>query len=185
MFTKLEIVNNAFVELGTAPIDDLDEGTDQARAARAVWKLSLTATLRAHPWNFAVKRVKLSPTTTAPAFGFTYAYNKPADCLRVLSVNVRDYHLEGKQIVCNDASLQLRYIALVEDPTFFDACFAQTLAANIASKLAYPLTQSTSQQQAMWQMFVDFLRQAKSIDAQEEPTEDFFEEGSMVSARYV
>ena len=43
------------------------------------------ATLRGHPCNFAIKRVQLAASATAPIFGFSKAFDLPADYIRFLT----------------------------------------------------------------------------------------------------
>lgn len=184
--TKITIVNTALVGLGVAPIAAFppDEDTAQSRAAAAIWDITLEEELRAHPWNFAVKRALLARLVDAPAFGYASAYTVPADCLRVLEVSEDDYTIEDGQILCDaTGSIELRYIKQVTDVAKFDASFTGVLAAKIGAKLAYPLTQSTSQQQAQLDLYTFQLKQAKNIDAQEQPAEEF-EESVLITGRY-
>lgn len=184
MENQLEVVNNALIYLGEPPLQELGlEKPGASAAAGALWNGALKEVLRSHPWNFAVRRVQLAPLAVAPSYGFSYQYQRPADWLRTLETSARDYRHEGKLILCDASALNLRYIARIDDLTVWDALACAALARNLAAKLAYPLTQSTSLQQAQWEMYVALLNQARGVDAQEEPSEDF-EESSLITARY-
>jgi hypothetical protein len=172
MSTKLDIINSALVSLGIAPVQDLNE-TQQARSAAAFWDIVLRATLRSHPWNFAIKRALLAASGTAPAFGYTKAFPLPGDWLRTLeALDVDDYKQESGAILCNQTSLSLRYVAMIEDPARFDALFCDAMAGHLAAKLAYPMTQSTSQQSACWDAYKEILRLARSVDSLEDPPDE-------------
>lgn len=184
--TKISIINAALVSLGASPVSTLppDETTAQGTAAAAIWDATVEEELRAHPWNFAVKRASLPRLTDPPAFGYSSAYNLPVDCLRILECSERDYVVESGQILCDaTGSIGLRYITKVEDVTKWDALFAGALTARLQVKLAYPVTQSASQQQVQIDLYTFQQRQAKSVDAQEQPAEDF-EESSLITGRF-
>lgn len=178
---KLDIINTALVSLGAAPVQDLS-ATAASLAAATFWKVVLPATLRSHPWNFAVARRTLAPLADAPDHGYSAAFPLPADWIRTLSTSETDYKMEAGKIFCDATVLSLRYIAMVEDPARFDALFSDALAAHLAAKLAYPLTQSASQQAACWDAYKEILRLARSVDSLEEPADEI-EESSLITAR--
>jgi hypothetical protein len=179
MATKLTIINAALITLGKEPLATLDNSA-RATAALVFWDLARDELLRAHPWNFAMKRAVLPAVAepTAAAFGYASAYNLPADCLRLCECSAADYTLESGQVLCNTSgSLQVRYVARVEDATRYDASAAAALGSLLASYLAYPLTQSASQQEMQYKIFTEKIRLARGIDAQEQPSEEFEEAG--------
>ena len=57
---KLVIANGALLRLGASKINALDEQTDSARACSQWIDPVRREALRAHPWNFALKRKKLN-----------------------------------------------------------------------------------------------------------------------------
>ena len=178
---KLDIINSALVSLGAPAVQDLEAST-ASKAAAAFWPLSLAATLRSHPWNFAVARRTLAPLAAAPDHGYNHAFPLPSDWIRTLSTSEDDFKMEGGKILCNATTLQLRYIAMVKDPARFDALFSDALAAHIAAKLAYPLTKSASQADVCWNAYKEILRLARSVDSLEEPADEF-DESSLLTAR--
>lgn len=182
MATKLSVINTALVALGKEPLQVFDQSA-RCVAALTFWDIARDEALRGHPWNFAMKRASLPRLAQAPAFGYVSAYNLPADCLRVCESSDPDYALEAGQILCNSTgNILLRYIARIEDVTKWDALFAATMASILASYLAYPITQSTSQQELQYKIFQERLREARSVDAQEQPAEEF-EESSLITVR--
>ncbi|MCP6417776.1 hypothetical protein NL482_26825, partial [Klebsiella pneumoniae] len=76
----------ALLALGAHPINSFDENTDHARLCSNLYPTVRNKLLRAHPWNCVVKRVVLSPVSTAPVFGFRFQFALPGDLLRVLSI---------------------------------------------------------------------------------------------------
>lgn len=139
---------------------------------------------RMHPWNSCMKRVNLTPTTTTPAFGYTYSFALPADCLRVDSVNNKpDYRREGKFLLSNNSTLSLRYIAEIIDPSQLDSMLTDAIAHYIAYSMAYDVTQSDTARQTMYKGFQESLKQAKSADSKENPAQVLDAE-YLLSARF-
>lgn len=84
--SKLDIWNLAVTRIGHEPISEEGENTKAGRLCRLHYPLVLDACLRAHPWNFAVRRAELAALTTVPGFEFTAAFALPTDpyCLKVI-----------------------------------------------------------------------------------------------------
>lgn len=180
--TKLTIINAAIITLGKEPLGTLDNSA-RATAALAFWDLARDEALRAHPWNFAMKRALLPRNAQGPVFGFASSYNLPPECLRLCECGESDYTLEDGQILCNaTGSLAVRFISRVEDVTRYDASFAAALSSLLSSYLAYPITQSTTQQELQYKIFQEKVRVARGVDAQEQPAEEF-EESSLILVR--
>lgn len=57
---NLEVANNALIRLGAKKISSLTEDSDRARLCNSFIHSVRKQTLRAHPWNVALKRAKLS-----------------------------------------------------------------------------------------------------------------------------
>lgn len=166
----VELVNNALVELGeTNLITDIAENTKAAILANQKYASVRDAVLRAYPWNCALKRQALGPTSPAPVYGWTYAFQLPATCLRVLALEMLDdeWDVEGRTIVANSNAINIKFIQRVEDVNLFDALLAEAISSRIAHALSYGLTQSASMREAMWENYRAKLREARSIDAQE------------------
>lgn len=154
-----DIANRALQLLGATSILNLTDNTPEARECTRCYDPCRLAELRVHPWNFAKTRAALAPDAAAPAFGYTYQFTLPTDCLRVLLPNdaCLDWKVEGRKILTNSstspfgaalsasgAALYLGYIADVQDPTVFDPLFAECLSARMAAAMCERLTQSNS-----------------------------------------
>lgn len=181
MNSKIQIVNQALVQLGERPIDDFDE-TKAAIVMATFWPGSVDSVLRGHPWNFATRRQVLARIANAPPFGFGSAFVLPADCVRVLEVMATEYKLEGRCILCDEHSLAVRYVSSAIPITEYDSIFCDALSLYLAWKGAYPITKSNSVAEACWTAYTQLLAQARTVDAQEEPPDDFGE-SSMINVR--
>lgn len=182
----ITIANLALRRLGQERIADLDEDSEPARNVKDCRDVVLGAVLQLHPWNCALARALLPAAGAAPAFGWSCAYNLPADCLRVLRIDEDPkarFAREGRQILCDVAApLKIRYIKRVENPELFDPLLVATLAAALAAWLAYKLTQSREKESDMEALLKQQLTFARTTDAQEGTIEAPIE-GDFLTAR--
>lgn len=178
--TAISICSNALLRLGSDPINSFNEGDNTgsnlevARLASNLWPTVRRQVLRGHLWNCAIARVLLSPDTTAPAFGWTYRYLRPADWLRNVHVgrdrtDRDDFATEGAYFLSDEASLPLTYVFDNDNPATYDASLVAALEVSMAAALAYPVTKSTSLAQEMAAMAERHLAQARTVDGQDDP----------------
>lgn len=171
MASIVGICNRALQKLGAERIIALTQDSVPARAANAAFETVRDAELRAHSWSFAIKRASLA-STTAPAFGYSYAFQLPSDCLRLLPPDhnegtyMQDWKLEGRLILTNDtAPLQIRYVARITDPNQYDTLFNESLACKLAMEMCEELTQSNSKKQLIAEEYKAAIREARRINA--------------------
>jgi hypothetical protein len=167
--SDVEICNSAITKIGGATIMSLSDETVEAATCNLRLDPCRRIVLRMHPWNCAIGRVELAPDVDVPAFDFTSQFTLPADCLRVLEVaDDIEYRIEGRKIVSDGTSISLKYLKNVTDPTQLDELVSEAIACYLAYDIAYKVTQKTSVQDACWKQLQLVLRQAKTVDAQEE-----------------
>ena len=158
--TAISICSNALLRLGSDPINSFNEGDitgsnlEVARLASNLWPTVRRQVLRGHLWNCALKRVLLSPDATAPDFGYSARFLKPADWLRTVQVGLDprdryDYVSEGNYFLSDEASLPLLYVYDNDNPATYDASLVAALEVSMAAALAYPVTKSNSLAQEM------------------------------------
>lgn len=167
---SVEICNLALVSLGADTIMDLSEDNESARKLNAIYVPVLKDLLRAHPWNFSSRRATLAQLSETPAFGFAYYYQLPPDCLRAVEINEDtsiDFVVEGRKLLCDEGSVNLKYIAYVADPTLYDSNFVALFAARLTAEIAYAITNSRTVTKDKWDIYLYMVRTARSSDAQE------------------
>jgi hypothetical protein len=169
--SEVQICSNALLLLGQNPISSFDDEGDSALLASNLWPTVRDAVLRSHPWNCAMKRVVLSPDLTPPAFDWSYAFTLPGDYLRVWSIG-RDFDnpkffVENGKILIDDAICNLRYIFQQIDITKYDSLLILAMTSGMAAVLAYPITKSQTEQDAMMKLHQFHLKQARTADGQE------------------
>lgn len=175
MATDIEICSRALILLGDKPIASLTEGTGRATIAANLYPQAKRAMLRKHVWNCAIKRVALTALTGAPAYEWSNWFAKPGDWVRLLDVGncgKDDYAFEGNRILANQTSLKLRYVAEVTEG-MWDASLTDVMVLRMAADMAYPITKSTSLAELKLAEFKQALREAKAIDGQENPPDEF------------
>lgn len=180
MATDVEICSNALLLLGAAPIASLSENTPAGRICANTYALAKLDILRRHPWNCCVKRVVLAPEVSQPPFDWKYQFARPSNWLRTLQVGYRgqqiDYAMEGVRIMANVNVLPLLYVANVTEGEW-DSLLTHVMVKRMEMDLAYPITKSASLRDSLKQEFyakgVGVLAQAKTIDGQENPPEDW------------
>lgn len=176
--SAISICSNALQQLGDDPIASfsLSEGK-RARLCGNLWPQVRDYLLRKHAWPCARKRLILAPEATAPVFDWGYSFVLPGDWLRTLQVGQRgerpDFELEGRKIYANTATLHLAYVWRNEDPALWDSLLCDLACAEMAARLAYPITQSASLAQEMRQFADRALREAKAIAGQDNEPEEW------------
>lgn len=146
MPSPTEIANMAFAKIGQAPIDDIDDTSDNvARDAKLVYEDIVREVLRSHPWNCLKTRAVLAVNTAAPSFGWSYSYTLPSQCLRVCTVNgysttssyVQDYfEIESRDILTDADECKITYIQYSADTTKYDPLLIQAIVLKLGAHLA-------------------------------------------------
>jgi hypothetical protein len=173
--SDVQICSNALLLLGAQTINSFSDDSDRALIVANLWPNCRDAVLRSHPWNCAIKRASLAPDVDPPAFEYAYQFLLPGDCLRVLALGEEGdtlyYRIEARRIVMDEAECKLKYIFRNEDVTTWDSLLVSACEAYIAMLAAYPVTKSPSVREQMEKLYAYQLRQARTVDALEEPTE--------------
>lgn len=151
MSSAVDICNIALAGLGVADqIVSLTQDSTNARVCNLLFSHVRDTELRAHPWNFAIKRAQLA-ATTAPIFGRTSSFPLPSDFLRLLpkdpldNLATLDWQIEsqdGALVIVTDEEtlLEIRYIAQITDPNLFDSSFEEVIVAAMRIALCEKVT---------------------------------------------
>jgi len=151
MASVVEICNGALNQLGATTILSLTEDSKNARLCNQRFTQVRDSVFRSHPWNCLQKRQELAADTTAPAWGFKFAYTLPADCLRLLRILDYDsnYKVEGRKILSNTSSMKILYIGRITDPNEYDESLRETLSAALGADIAFAVTSNIDQDLGM------------------------------------
>ena len=169
MASVVEICNGSLNQLGATTILSLTEDSKNARLCNQRYTQVRDGVFRSHPWNCLQKRVELAADTTAPAWGFSFAYTLPSDCLRLLRILDYDsnYKVEGRKILSNTSSMKILYISRVIDPNEYDELLRETLSAALGADIAFGVTSNNQTATNMYNLFQDKLKDARFVDSTE------------------
>lgn len=173
----IAIVNDALVRIGQPTITSLTDGTRKANIANALYALKRDEVLSEHKWNEATKRASLAQLAAAPAHGYDYAYQLPADFIALTRiVNGGEYRLEvaasGRVLVTNLAEVKIVYVGRIEDPTIFSPQLGRCIAIKLAAAMAGALTGSETLGARLTEEYSYALAEARFLDSQQSPPED-------------
>ena len=169
--SAVEIMNSALIKLGAERIITPDDANLRARLVKEQYPKVRDALMRSHPWRFSTGYKALAAIDPMPAdiFGYSYAFQLPADCSRVFNTNLdsmSDWEESESMLLCNESSVSVRYSKRVADVTKFDDSFCEVLAYALAADIAFALTQSVSRAEDAEKKFRYELAQARSQSAQ-------------------
>lgn len=168
--TDIEIINSAMVKLGAKTVLAITDDTVEARISKIRLRPIVDVVLRLHPWSCCRKRAILSALTAAPVFGYTYTLPLPSDYLRLVSIDLTDYHIEGeKLLLADDNRAELIYVARPTDLNTLDPLCAETAAWYLAWDACYAITQSSDRSAACWNGFARALKSARFVSSAENP----------------
>ena len=176
MASAVDIANSALNLLGASTISAFTDDSKNARLVNQRYEPVRNRVFRSHAWNCLHKRVQLAQNSTAPVVEYTYAYALPSDCLRVLKVHNGttdsiasnlDYKLEGRNIVTNEGTVYIVYIAIDTDPNNYDTYLQESISHQLAADLAYAVTNNATLADKYMVRADERLREARFIDATE------------------
>jgi len=176
MASVVDMCNSALNLLGASTISALTDDSKNARLCNQRYEPVRDRVFRSHAWNCLHKRVQLAQNSTAPVVEYTYAYALPSNCLRVLKVHngttdsiqsAIDYKLEGKNIVTDEGTVYLIYIALDTDPNNYDSYLQESITHQLAADLCYAITNNATLANNYMVRADERLREARFIDATE------------------
>ena len=169
MASVVDICNGALNQLGATTILSLTEDSKNARLCNSRFTQVRDSVFRSHPWNCLQKRQELAADTDAPAWGFSYAYTLPADCLRLRRILDYDsnYKVEGRKILSNTETMKILYVSRVTDPNEYDELLRETLSSSLAADIAFAVTSNNTTATNMYNLFQDKLKDARFVDSTE------------------
>lgn len=203
MASEILICNQAlFFAKSSKRITSLTQGTKEANLCEELYFDYRDQLLEMHYWNFAVGRQQLAvDTDDVPAFGFDFAYQLPADFLKIRSVFDHDraagsgtstgmqvgsvpYKHEGDNVMCDSSEVFLLYTKRISDPNLMSGLFRRALSRMLSAPLAMAISNNARRSEALEKHFEDVdLPQAKSSDSiQDYP--DQLPESSWVTERF-
>lgn len=163
------IINEALEMLGHQQSTGLSgTWTDKhALMALRAWPTVRDEVTARHPWSFAKARILLNtPASPVPVYGFAQRFALPADCVRLLTVGdpVLEYEIDGGYILVDADEVVIRYVRRMTDPTFWAPWFVDLMVHALAARIAYRVTNSSSEADRMQTLYLQKLHFATAVD---------------------
>lgn len=114
--SKLDIINDAAIELGEAKLTGLTQQCLLAETALAIYDRVYGDVISEAPWRFATQKADLSLDTAEPLNEWSCQYTKPEQCLVIWRTypSVR-YELYGDKVYANATELAVDYTKRVSE----------------------------------------------------------------------
>lgn len=185
--SKVAIANGALQRLGAKRIESLTQDHPNARSMNAAFDRVVRAEIRRYDWAFAIKRASIAADASGPTWGDWNRYSLPNDYLRLLrddeSGLTVDWKIEGRYILSADAApLEIRYLAFIEDPNFYNSLFIDAVECKLAAVCCKEITGSGALKKDLNADYDDAIADAKRVGAIEKSAQEFPED-EWVAAR--
>lgn len=170
----ISIVNAALLTAGCDTITSLTQDNNRnAKVANIVYHKTRQGMLRSHPWNFATGRSSLAQLSDTPDFGYSYYYQLPDDCIRIVREESPEtvFKLEGRRVLSDATEINLIYIKDIEDVSLMDRLFIEAFTLRLAAQFATMIKLDASLAAALDNKAEVLERKARQIDGQEETAE--------------
>lgn len=183
------ICNSALIKVGGCAISSIDDESKEARICKEQYRKHKEALLSEHTWNFAKKRILLTPSPTKTAWGDLNIFALPSDCTRPIATSLDDcpgaYEVEGAQLISKESEIGILYISKETDESLFSEAFCELLALRIAADICYSIVQSRTLKLDLKGEYETYLAQVRSFNGQEGGQKTFTNEGSgFLQSRY-
>ena len=196
MATKADLFNGPLIELGHRVLVDTGENVEAGRLLNTVYTQVVTEALQAGGWNFAIETIRATADTgVVPEFGYTEVFAKPEDWLRTIGVSQDEYFSFPLLTFYDDASfwsadnspIYIRYVSndtgLGFELSRWPAAFTRFVELELASRIAYRITQSEELKGTIDALRDHARRNALAQDAMNENQPKFPPPGSWTRAR--
>jgi hypothetical protein len=197
MLTYTDVVNQALIKLGAAPVNNAELDTNKPCATiRAVYDMSLDYALQHIQPVFARKRVLLdadSPTAYPVGYIVTYAYSYtlPPDYISLLRDDSDEtlnrypnssWIIESGKLLSNTPGpLSLRYLYRQRDLSVFTGAFSYALSVLLAARASGSILQNESTTAKLEAEYQVAARAAVNINNAEIPDQVHSDTGWVLS----
>jgi len=166
MASKVQIISDAFVNLGKQTVSAPLVDNPIYAAASSIYDRLLPDILTMHPWRFAMKSFNLNRINEESLIArWPDIFQLPADLLLIYrTVPVLNYEVFGDRIYTNSTSLTLEYIFQASE-SGFPSYFTQLMVLQLTSRIAMTVTQLPELLQIWKQEAERQLIVARSIDS--------------------
>lgn len=134
------IANRALLSIGSDEISSLGDGSYEAGFCTQLLPQALDTCYSVYHWRSGLKRAQLPPLAEAPAYGFSYQFELPADFARLKAVECDgEYEMEGRVILTDSTYCNVSYTAIPSNPSFMTPDLRDLVVKQLAYLLSVPI----------------------------------------------
>lgn len=173
------LCNRFLTRIGANQITSLEQESKEARILKANFDFLRDDVNTAHAWGFAIKRVELAQSATAPVYGAAYAYAIPDDLLGFITEYNElqgieaPYRIEGEYIVTNSTTVKIEYVARIEDLNQWSILAREAFIARLQAELAGTLTGQFNMNKNYYDLYLNKLSMAGAYNGAESTPREF------------
>lgn len=171
MASKIDLVSNALILIGDAPINSLTGNSRAQQVASNLYDNIVKNEISKHRWGFARKKAQLSLTTDTPADDeYRSIYQLPTDIITLIKINpMVNYQILGDKVYTNySGALYCDYIYDVAESEW-PHYFAKMVEYALAKDFATSIRDSTNSRVEMAAEYENASRMARFTDSQQHP----------------
>lgn len=184
MTTKVDIVSNAFTNLGRGPVSDIDPSSAEPIVVTASKKYDLLVLneLSDARWRFATLTRDLNRLTAVPPVErFSDAFQLPADYLNMQQTRPHiEFNIYENKLYANSTEMQIDYTAKLDEDRF-PAYFTLLMEYSLTTDMAMPLTQQSSLMDKWEVRYKQQMLRAKFQDSQQQTGDVILDDSILVS----
>ena len=168
MASKFDIVSQALVLIGEAPISSFSEGT-AGLVASQLYEVTFDGLLTSHRWRFAVGKSQFNRLTDTPLNSWRYAYQLPSQLLMLVNVKHNPpYEIYEDKLYTDIHKVEADYVYRPDEGSL-PQYFVESLAARLAETFAIPITNNQTMREAMRELAERRFQEAIFKDSQGRP----------------
>lgn len=181
MTTPIAICSAALLMIGADDISSFDETSREAKLCANLYEVTRDELLQLYPWRFAVGQMQLPQLTDSPLFGFRYAYQLPADMLRLLGTdNDLPFRIFESRLFSDASVVRVTYLFQVSEARL-PAYFVRAIELKMAEILAIALQEDLAKSRLLAEKADKQIIRARAIDAQQQTTAQLPEHNFLLS----
>lgn len=182
--TQLALYNQALRLVGETQLTSLTQSRPERYALDAVWNEDpIKQMLEEAQWTFATRTLEWNyDSSVTTDYGFQYAFTKPSNYVRSVAICSDEFFSEplvnfsdeNNYWFCDYETIYIKYVSdgdqFGRDYSLWPELFRNCVALKMAKELAYSLTKSESLTDRLNREHKQYIKDAKSLDAMNQPT---------------
>lgn len=182
--TTLALYNQALRMVGEGKLSALTDNRPERYALDSIWDEDpIKQTLEEAQWTFAIRSLEWNyDPSIEPDFGYKYAFTKPSNYVRSAAICSDEFYNEpitafadeNNFWFCEYETIYIKYVSdgdqYGRDYSLWTELFRNCVATKMASELAISLTKSQGMAEALEKKHKKYIKEAKSLDAMNQPT---------------